>query len=75
MLICVALGLAACNPYNPGDRAIGGGAIGAGTGAALAGATGGNPGVGALIGGAIGAIGGVVTTPDPPRRYYRRPPY
>ena len=28
------LGLAACNPYNPADRALGGAAIGAGAGAA-----------------------------------------
>ena len=72
------LGLAACtNPYSPGQRAVGGGLLGAGGGAAVAGLTGGNAGEGALIGGAIGAIGGAVTTPQRPsyggpRGYYGR---
>jgi osmotically inducible lipoprotein OsmB len=57
------LALAACNPNDPGQRALGGAAIGAGTGALIGGATGGNAGTGALIGGAIGAIGGAATTP------------
>jgi hypothetical protein len=57
------LGLAACNPNDPGQRALGGAAIGAGTGALIGGATGGNAGTGALIGGAVGAIGGAATTP------------
>lgn len=55
--------LAACNPYSPGQRAVGGGLIGAGTGAAIAGATHGNAGTGALIGGLVGSVGGAVTTP------------
>ena len=50
----------------PGTRAATGGLIGAGTGAAVAGATGGNAGVGALVGGGVGAVGGAATTP---RRY------
>ncbi len=58
------LGLVACDPYSPGQRAVGGGLLGAGAGAAIGGATGGNAGVGALIGGAAGAVGGAATTPS-----------
>jgi hypothetical protein len=65
---CAALlGLSACDPYDPGQRALGGAAIGAGTGALIGGVAGGNAGTGALIGGAVGAIGGAATTPPPPR--------
>jgi YmgG-like glycine-zipper protein len=63
------LGLAACtNPYDPGQRAIGGGLIGAGAGAAIGAAAGGGTGaaIGAATGGALGAITGAVTTPTPP---------
>lgn len=60
-LAAATLGLAACGTQ-PGERALSGGAIGAGTGAA-AGAIAGSPATGALIGGAIGAIGGAVTSP------------
>lgn len=62
-------GLSACtNPYDPGQRALGGGLLGAGTGAAIGGAVGGGSGaaMGAAIGGAVGAIGGAATTPPPP---------
>ncbi len=52
--------LAACG-NTPGQRALSGGAIGAGVGAAGAAITGGNVGTGALIGGGIGAVGGAVT--------------
>jgi hypothetical protein len=64
----LALALAACNPYDPGQRALGGAALGAGTGAAIGGLAGGGRGAatGALIGGGVGAIGGAVTTPSPP---------
>ncbi len=68
------LALAACtNPYDPGQRALAGGAIGAGTGAAIGGIAGGGSGAltGALIGGAVGAVGGAATTPQAPRGYYR----
>lgn len=58
-----ALLLAGCG-YNPGDRALSGGLIGAGTGAGVAAIAGGNAGTGALIGGAAGAITGAVTSPD-----------
>jgi osmotically inducible lipoprotein OsmB len=53
--------LAGCG-NDPGIRALSGGAIGAGGGAAI-GALAGNAGAGALIGGAAGAIGGAATTP------------
>ncbi|GAC1347852.1 MAG: hypothetical protein NVSMB18_34220 [Acetobacteraceae bacterium] len=61
----LTLMLAACGE-DPGTRAVTGGLIGAGTGAAVGAATGGNPGTGALIGGGVGAVGGAVTAP---RRY------
>ena len=61
----LALGLTACG-QDPGTRAVTGGLLGAGTGAAVGAATGGNPGTGALIGGGVGAVGGAVTAP---RRY------
>jgi len=63
------LALAACtNPYDPGQRAVGGGLLGAGAGAAIGGAVGGGHGaaLGAAIGGATGALGGAATTPPPP---------
>lgn len=63
------MGLTACtDPYDPGQRAVGGGLLGAGAGAALGGIAGGGRGaaIGALAGGAIGAVGGAATTPRPP---------
>ena len=66
-----ALSLSACtNPYDPGQRALGGGLIGAGAGAAIGAAAGGGTGaaIGAASGGVLGAITGAATTP-PPRRY------
>lgn len=68
--------LAACtDPYSPGQRAVGGGLIGAGAGAAIGGLAGGGRGAaaGALIGGGLGAAGGALTTPErppPPQGYY-----
>jgi hypothetical protein len=74
----VVLALSACtNPYDPGQRALGGGAIGAGAGAAIGGLAGGwhGAGIGALAGGALGAVTGAVTTPHPPPpAYYSAPP-
>jgi hypothetical protein len=74
-----ALALSACtNPYDPGQRFVGGGLLGAGAGAAIGAAAGGGPGaaLGAAIGGATGAIGGVATTPPPPPyAYYGYPAY
>ena len=58
----LGLVLAGCGG-NPGDRAVSGGLIGAGTGAVVGAVTGIGPGTGALIGGGIGAIGGAVTSP------------
>ena len=68
--VLTALGLltAACG-NNPTDRALTGGAIGAGTGA-IVGSTVGAPIAGAVVGGAAGAVVGAATTPEQPR-YYR----
>jgi hypothetical protein len=69
--------LASCsNPYDPAQRAVGGGLIGAGAGAAIGGAAAGGAGAatGAAVGGALGAVTGIVTTPappPPPPGYYR----
>src|SRR5580704_752739 len=66
--LVLALGLSACtNPYDPAQRAVGGGVVGAATGAAIGAAAGGPPGaaLGAAIGGAVGVVGGVATTPPP----------
>ena len=57
----LAASVSACG-YSKGDRAISGGLIGAGTGAAVGAVTGGNAGTGALIGGAVGAAGGALTS-------------
>jgi hypothetical protein len=55
--------LAACG-YTTTDRALSGGAIGAGAGAAGAAITGYDPLSGALLGGAAGAAIGGLTDPD-----------
>ena len=61
----VLLVLSACsNPYDPGQRALGGAGIGAGAGALI----------GGLAGGAVGAVTGAVTTPRPPQAAYYAPP-
>lgn len=65
LLACLMVSLAACG-QDPGTRAVTGGLLGAGTGAAVGAATGGNVGTGALIGGGLGAVGGALTAP---RRY------
>jgi hypothetical protein len=59
------------DPYNPADRAVGGGLLGAGTGAIIGAIAGGGhgAGIGAAVGG--GAIAGAATTP--PRPYHRYP--
>lgn len=56
-----ACALAGCG-YDPGERAVTGGALGAAGGAAV-GALAGHPLTGALIGGAAGAAGGALTSP------------
>jgi hypothetical protein len=67
MALC--LGVAACtNPYDPGQRAIAGGLIGAGSGAAIGAIAAGGSGAaaGAAVGGALGAVAGAFTTPSTP---------
>ena len=71
--------LAGCSdPYDPGQRALGGAGIGALGGAAIGGLAGGGRGalIGGLAGGAGGAAVGAATTPQPPppRGYYDRGP-
>jgi hypothetical protein len=79
MLFGLAVSVAACSdPYDPGQRAVGGGLLGAGAGAAIGGLAGGGHGAlaGGLVGGAVGAVGGAATTPEAPRRsYYQQPGY
>lgn len=65
----LVLALSSCtNPYDPAQRAVGGGLLGAGAGAAIGGAAAGGAGAatGAAVGGALGAVTGAVTTPPPP---------
>ncbi len=69
----LALGLGACSdPYDPGQRALGGGLLGAGAGAGIGALAGGGRGaaIGALAGGALGAGTGAVTTPQRPAYGY-----
>ena len=71
--------LAGCGT-DPGDRAVSGGLLGAGTGAVI-GAAAGDAGAGALIGGLGGAAIGGLTSPnainlgDPPWRHHSRSAY
>lgn len=67
-LACTTMG-ACTNPYDPGQRALGGGLIGAGGGAAIGGLAGGGEGaaIGALAGAAGGAAVGAATTTRPRR--------
>jgi hypothetical protein len=62
MFVFAALVLAGCGTTQE-DRAISGGAIGAGAGG-VAGALTGAPVAGALLGGAAGAAGGAFTNPN-----------
>jgi hypothetical protein len=61
LLSASVIGLAGCG-YSPGQRALSGGAIGAGGGAIVGAATGLGPGTGALIGAGAGALTGAATT-------------
>jgi osmotically inducible lipoprotein OsmB len=61
-MVVGALLLASCG-QTTGDRALSGGAIGAGAGA-VGGALLGSPGTGALLGGALGAGTGALTNPS-----------
>jgi hypothetical protein len=79
LIAALALGLSACaNPYDPAQNALGGGLLGAGTGAAIGAAAAGGPGaaLGAAVGGAVGLVGGAASTPPPPGYYgyYGAPP-
>jgi len=68
-IVAATLGLAACGS-SPGDRAVSGAAIGAGTGAIIGAATG-TPATGAAIGAGVGAVAGAATTPSDRDRYDR----
>jgi osmotically inducible lipoprotein OsmB len=61
LLSASLLAVAGCG-YSPGQRALSGGAIGAGGGAIIGAATGIGPGTGALIGAGAGALTGAATT-------------
>ena len=66
LLLC--LSVAGCaEPYDPGQRALAGGLIGAGSGAAIGAIAAGGTGaaVGAAVGGSLGAVAGAFTTPQP----------
>lgn len=62
-VIASALALSACGT-SKSDRALSGGAIGAGVGAIGSSVTGGSAVTGALIGGAVGAGAGALTDKD-----------
>jgi hypothetical protein len=68
-ILFTGLALSGCGT-TPGDRAVSGGLLGAGTGAAIGSVTG-HAGTGAVIGGLGGAAIGVLTTP--PARYSYEP--
>lgn len=76
LVIVLTAGLSGCGTM-PGDRALSGGLLGAGTGAVIGSVTG-SVGKGALIGGLGGAALGALTSPDvlylgePPWRHETR---
>lgn len=59
-MLCAIMALSACGESR-GERALSGGAIGAGAGAVGGALIGGSPVTGALIGGAVGAGTGALT--------------
>ena len=63
LVALASLALAGCG-VTPGCRAVSTGALGAGTGAAIAAIAGGPVGLGAAIGGATGVLGGALTPPQ-----------
>jgi osmotically inducible lipoprotein OsmB len=63
VLALASLALAGCG-MTPGCRAVSTGALGAGTGAAIAAIAGGPVGLAAAIGGATGVFGGALTPPQ-----------
>jgi uncharacterized protein YcfJ len=66
VLIATAMTLGACQTDSQSDRTIGGGALGAATGAGIGAIAGGGRGaaVGAIAGGVAGALIGRATTPN-----------
>lgn len=68
-VLFAGLALTACGT-TPGERALSGGLLGAGTGAAI-GSLSGSAGTGAIIGGLGGAAIGAITTPSSQRTSYR----
>src|ERR1700740_748858 len=73
VVVGLVLGFSACtNPYDPVQRFVGGGLIGAGSGAAIGAAAAGGHGaaLGAAVGGAVGAVTGLITPPPPPYHGY-----
>lgn len=68
-VVAATLGLAACGS-TPGDRAVSGAALGAGTGAIIGAATG-TAATGAAIGAGVGAVAGAATTPRDGEGYDR----
>jgi hypothetical protein len=76
LVTAAACAISGCaNTYDPGQRALGGAAMGAGAGALIGGVAGGGNGAltGALLGGAVGAVGGLATTPERPQQNYEQP--
>jgi hypothetical protein len=71
VVLVTALSLSACGT-TPGDRAVSGGLLGAGAGAAIGSVTG-SVGQGALIGGLGGAAIGALTSPN--QVYLGSPPW
>ncbi|WP_439595193.1 YMGG-like glycine zipper-containing protein [Falsiroseomonas sp.] len=73
LLAAPILALAACSdPNDRNQRALAGGALGAGAGALIGSVTG-SAGRGALIGGALGAVGGALTPAPEPERIPQDP--
>jgi hypothetical protein len=72
-MLAVLLAAGCTNPYDPTQRAVGGGLIGAGTGAVIGGLATGRTG-GALAGAAIGGAGGAIigASTAPRTRYVER---
>ena len=70
LILSVALlATVGCSNMTPTQqRALSGGAIGAGGGAALGAITGGSPAVGAAVGGGVGAAAGALTGDSRKRR-------
>jgi len=60
ILVAALISLGACGS-SAGERALSGGGLGAGAGAATSAVTGGDPLTGAAIGGAAGAAAGAIT--------------